>query len=156
VLTTGDLDDALEYPRAREDVLEHAIADVRQRLGGNLKRDRNLADNLRVFLDRAGKTDDLDLLYPKLIAAYPDDYVYYYRFGKNLAARGQYQQALIYLRQAAPKAYGVNRLEVAEQQAQALLKLNRRDDAKQVVADALKANGPWFPEQAAKLKALVP
>jgi len=156
VLTTADLDDALEYPRAREDVLEHAIADVRQRLGGNLKRDRNLADNLRVFLDRAGKTDDLDLLYPKLIAAYPDDYVYYYRFGKNLAARGQYQQALIYLRQAAPKAYGVNRLEVAEQQAQALLKLNRRDDAKQVVADALKANGPWFPEQAAKLKALVP
>ena len=155
VLTTADLDDALKYPQAREDVLERAIADVRQRLGGNLKKDRNLADNLRVFLDRAGKTDELDLLYPKLIAAYPNDYVYYYRFGKSLAARGQYQQALIYLQQAAPKAYGINRLNVAEQQAQALLKLNRADDAKQAVADALKANGPWFPEQAAKLKALV-
>jgi hypothetical protein len=148
VLTTADLDDALKYPQAREDVLDRAIADVKQRLGGNLKKDRNLADNLRVFLDRAGKTDELDLLYPKLIAAYPDDYVYYYRFGKS-------QQALIYLQQAAPKAYGVNRLNVAEQQAQALLKLNRADDAKQAVADALKANGPWFPEQAAKLKALV-
>jgi len=155
VLTTADLDEVLKYPQAREDVLERAIADVKQRLGGNLKKDRNLADNLRVFLDRAGKTDELDLLYPRLIAAYPDDYVYYYRFGKSLAARGQYQQALIYLQQAAPKAYGINRLNVAEQQAQALLKLNRTDDAKQAVADALKANGPWFPEQAAKLKALV-
>ncbi len=154
VLTTADLDDALKYPQAREDVLEHAIADVKQRLGGNLKKDRNLADNLRVFLDRAGKTDELDLLYPRLIAAYPDDYVYYYRFGKSLAARGQYQQALLYLQQAAPKAYGINRLNVAEQQALALLKLNRPDDAKQAVAEALKANGPWFPEQAARLKAL--
>jgi tetratricopeptide (TPR) repeat protein len=155
VLTTADLDQALGYPQAEADVLERAIADVRQRLGGNLKKDRNLADNLRVYLERAGKLDELELLYPKLIAAYPDDYVYYYRFGKSLAARGQYQQALIYLQQAAPKAYGVNRLNVAEQQSQALLKLNRGDEAKQVVADALKANGPWFPEQAAKLKAQV-
>lgn len=155
VLTTADLDQALHYPDAEEDVLDRAIADVKQRLGGNLKKDRNLADNLRVFLDRAGRTDELDLLYPKLIAAYPDDYVYAYRFGKSLVARGQYQQGLIYLQQAAPKAYGINRLNVAEQEAQALLKLNRPDDAKQAVADALKANGPWFPEQAAKLKALV-
>ena len=156
VLTTADLDKNLGYGEAEGDVLEQAIADAKQRLGGNLKKDRNLADNLRVFLERAGKTDELELLYPKLIAAWPDDYVYYYRFGKALAARGQYQQALIYFQQAAPKAYGVNRLNVAEQQAQALLKLHRGDDAHQVVADALKANGPWFPEQAAKLKALIP
>jgi tetratricopeptide (TPR) repeat protein len=156
VLTTADLDRNLGYPQAESDVLEQAIADARQRLNGNLKKDRAVADNLRVFLERAGKTDELELLYPKLIAAWPDDYVYYYRFGKALAARGQYQQALIYLQQAAPRAYGVNRLAVAEQQARALLRLNRTDDAKQAVAAALKANGPWFPEQAAKLKALVP
>lgn len=155
VLTTADLDKNLGYTQAESDVLDQAIADARQRLGANLKKDRNLADNLRVFLDRAGRTDELELLYPKLIAAWPDDYVYYYRFGKTLAARGQYQQALIYLQQAAPKAYGVNRLNVAERRAEVLLKLNRADDARQVVADALKANGPWFPEQAAKLKALV-
>ncbi|HWY24047.1 MAG TPA: thioredoxin family protein [Nevskia sp.] len=155
VLTTADLDKNLGYPQAENDVLDQAIADAKQRLGGNLKKDRNLADNLRVFLERAGKTDELELLYPKLIAAWPDDYVYYYRFGKTLAVRGQYQQALIYFQQAAPKAYGVNRLNVAEQRAEVLLKLNRADDARQVVADALKANGPWFPEQAAKLKALV-
>src|SRR5262249_34153059 len=127
VLTTADLDRNLGYPQAEADVLEHAIADAKQRLNGNLRKDRNLADNLRVFLDRAGKVDELELLYPKLIAAYPDDYVYYYRFGKALAARGQYQQALIYFQQAAPRAYGVNRFEVAEQQVKALLRLNRQD-----------------------------
>jgi thioredoxin-like negative regulator of GroEL len=156
VLTTAELDRNLGYAKAESDVLDQAIADTRQRLGGNLKKDRNLADNLRVFLERAGKTEELELLYPKLIAAWPDDYVYYYRFGRMLAARGQYPQALIYLQQAAPRSYGVNRLEVAEQRAQVLLKLNRGDDARQVVADALKVNGSWFPEQAAKLKALIP
>lgn len=156
VLTAADLDRNLDYAQAEADVLEQAIADVKQRLGGNLRRDRTLADNLRAYLERAGKSDELDLLYPKLIAAYPDDYVYYYRFGRALAARGQYQQALIYLQQAAPRSYGVNRLEVAEQQVKAMLHLNRQDDARQVVAAALKANGPWFPDRAAKLKALVP
>ncbi|MDR3418570.1 MAG: thioredoxin family protein [Nevskia sp.] len=155
VLTAADLDQALGYTGAADDVLERAIADVKQRLGGNLEKDRNLADNLRVYLERAGKADELDLLYPKLIAAYPNDYVYPYRYGKSLAARGYYRQALIYLQEAGPKAYGINRLNVAEQLARVLLKLNRTDDARQVVADALKANGPWFPEDAAKLKALV-
>lgn len=156
VLTTADLDKNLGYSQAESDVLDQAIADTRQRLGGNLRKDRNLADNLRVFLERAGKTEELELLYPKLIAAWPDDYVYYYRFGHMLAVRGQFQQALIYLQQAALRSYGVNRLEVAEQRTVVLLKLNRGDDARQVVADALKVNGPWFPEQAARLKALVP
>jgi len=32
-------------------------------------------------------------------------------------------------------------------------RLGRVDDAKRVAAEALKANGPWFPEQAAALKA---
>jgi len=36
-----------------------------------------------------------------------------------------------------------------------LIALNRRADAEKVVADALEANGPWFPEAAAKLKAIV-
>src|SRR5581483_1501403 len=155
VLTTADLDKALGYAQAGSDVLDQAIADVKMRLGGNLRKDRALADNLRVFLERAGKADELDLLYPRLVAAFPDDYVYYYLSGKALAARGQYQQALIYLQQAAPKTYGVNRFEVAEQRVQLLLRLNRGDEARQVVADTLKANGPWFPQRAAKLKALV-
>jgi hypothetical protein len=167
VLATADVDQVLGYPQAESAILDSAIADIVQRLDPaaakphdlkprDLRKNRNLADNLRKYLDRAGKSDELELLYPKLIAAYPEDYVYGYRLGKSLFERGQYAQALVYLQQAAPKAYGVNRLDVARLQVQALLKLGHADDARQVGADALKANGPWFPEEAGKLKALLP
>ena len=166
VLATADLDRALGYDSAEADILARAILDTGQRLDDSytgpldikpreLHKNRNLADNLRVFLEKSGKANELDLLYPKLIAAYPDDYVYAYRFAKSLAARGQNKQALLYLQEAAPKAYGINRLNVAQLQAQVLLKLDRGDEARQVVADALKANGPWFPDEAAKLRSLV-
>jgi len=62
---------------------------------------------------------------------------------------------LPWLEQAAPKAYGVNRLSVAQYRADALRKLGRIDDAKQVVADALKANGPFFADEVLKLKAVL-
>jgi len=159
VSTTFDLATALGDTKAATSALDRAIADAEKRLGGpgklDLKRDRNLADNLRVYLALAKRYDQLDALFPKLIAAWPDDYVYAYRFGRSLYERGQYEAALPWLEQSAPKAYGVNRLTVAEYRAMVLLKLNRAGDARQVVAEALKANGPFFPEQVAKLKALV-
>jgi hypothetical protein len=155
VLTEVELDQQLGYPKAASAIFDAAIADTRKRLGGELGKDRNLADNLRVYLDRAGKLAELDALYPKLIAAYPDDYVYSYRYAASLAARGRHAQALFYFEQAAPKAYGLNRLGIAEGRAEALVKLGRAAEAKAVVADALKDNGPWFPEQAEKLKAVV-
>ena len=90
---------------------------------------------------------------PKLMAAYPDDYVYAYRYGRSLLERGKPAEALPYLEQASAKAFGINRLSVATLRVKALLALNRRVDAENVVAATLKQNGPWFPEQAAKLKA---
>jgi hypothetical protein len=42
---------------------------------------------------------------------------------------------------------------VATLRVKALLALKRRTDAEAIVAEALKQNGPWFPEAAAKLKA---
>ena len=97
--------------------------------------------------------DELDALYPKLIAAYPDDYVYPYRFGKSLLERDKPAAALPLLEKAAEKAYGENRLEVAMQRVKALKALHRQSDAEKVVADALEQNGQWFPEQVDKLKA---
>ena len=159
VLAAADLDQVLDDAAGESAVLERAIKDVRKRLGApkelDLKKDRNLADNLRVFLDRAGRTAELDALYPQLIAAYPDDYVYPYRFGKSLAARGRDEDALPWLEQAAAKAYGINRINVAQLRAETLLKLGRADEARAVVGETLQANGPWFPEQAAKLRAVV-
>ncbi|HSS07154.1 MAG TPA: hypothetical protein VLK83_08460, partial [Rhodanobacteraceae bacterium] len=91
-------------------------------------------------------------LYPKLIAAYPDDYVYPYRWGRSLLERGKPAEALPLLEKAADKAYGENRLVVATFRVKALKALHRQQDAEKVVADALEQNGNWFPEDVEKLK----
>jgi hypothetical protein len=153
VMVAADIDKAVGESAGETAVLDRAIANARQRLGGDLTRDRNLADNLRVFLTRAKRMDEVDALMPKLIAAYPDDYVYPYRYGRSLLDRDRPADALPYLEQAAAKAFGVNRLGMATLRVKALLALNRRTDAEAVVAETLKQNGPWFPEAAAKLKA---
>lgn len=155
VLTAADLYAKLGDKKAEQSVLDRAIKRVQKKVAGNLKKDRNLADNERVYLDRAGRTKEFDALLVKLIDAYPDDYVYNFRYGKSLLARGEAEKALPHLEKAAGKAYGQNRLAVAQQRVQALIKLNRRDEARKVASDALAHNGPWFPEDAEKLKALV-
>ncbi len=158
VIASADLDKAAGDRAAETAVLERGIAAAHTSLGGDsahpdFKRDRNAADNLRVYLLRAGRIGDVDAMMPALIAAYPDDYVYAYRFGRSLLERGEAAAALPYLDQAATKAFGVNRLTVAGLRVKALIALNRRSDAEKVVDEALTANGPWFPQAAAKLKA---
>ena len=153
VLASADLDEALGDQVAATAVLDRAITLTRQRLRGNLTSDRNLADNLRVFLLRAKRTAELDDYQRKLIAAYPEDYVYAYRYGRSLIDAGKPADALPYLSQAADKAYGANRLAVAQQRVKALKALHREDEARKVAADVLETNGPWFPKQAAALKA---
>jgi len=155
VLVGADLDKALGDDKAADALLDKVIAMTEKKLGGDLSSDRNLADNLRVYLMYGDRTDALDALMPKLIAAWPDDYVYPYRFGVSLMQRERYADALPWLEKAATKAYGINRLHVAEKRVTALKALHRDQDAKRVAIEALKANGPWFPEEAAKLKAMI-
>jgi len=154
-LVAADLAKAVGDAAAEKAVLDRAIAFVRAALREDYARDRNLADNLRVYLQRAGRMEEHDALLPKLIAAYPDDYVYAYRYGRSLLERDQPSRALPFLEQAAQKTFGANRLYVAELHAKALLALHRRADAEKVVAEALQQNGPWFPQAAAKLKAVL-
>ena len=153
VITTADVDAAIGDAKAETAVLDRAIDATRKYLGDDFKKDRNAADNLRVYLVRAKRTEELDALYPKLIAAYPDDYVYPYRWGRSLVERGKHAEALPLLEKAADKAYGENRLVVATFRVKALKALHRENDAKQVVADALEQTGKWFPEEVEKLKA---
>ena len=159
--TRGLVDMAADYHElmgddaALKQTLHEGAAYSERKLKGRYASDRNLADNLRYYLDRAGDTAALDALFPKLIKAYPDDYVYAYRFGKSLAQRGEFARALPYLEQSAPKAYGRNRLWVAQWRAYTLLKLNRADEARAVASEAMKTNGPWFPETVAELKAVL-
>jgi hypothetical protein len=155
VMASAELDNALGDAAAEKALFDRAIAFVRAQLGDDFAKDRNLADNLRVYLTHAERSAELDALMPKLMAAYPDDYVYAYRYGRSLLDRKKPAEALPYLEQAAEKTFGANRLVVAQLRVKALLALNRRSDAQKVAADALQANGPWFPEAAAELKALL-
>lgn len=152
VVVTAELYDAVGQGDEAQALLARAAADARERLGGDLQSDRNLADNLRVFLDAAGNEAELDALYPELIEAYPQDYVYANRYARKLAQRGLNEQALPYFESASERAYGVNRLRNAYDWAGALQALGRAAEARKVLAAAIKANGPFFPEELARLK----
>jgi thioredoxin-like negative regulator of GroEL len=155
VLGAADLHQALGEAAAEQRALDRAIEDLKRRIGGEVGRDRNLADNLRVYLDRAGRVDELDRLFPRLIEAWPDDYVYPYRHARSLAERGKHAEAVPLYEQAAAKTYGVNTLRIAGLRAKSLQALGRGAEARAVLAEALAANGRWFAEDAAKLKAML-
>jgi hypothetical protein len=88
-----------------------------------------------------------------LIAAYPNDYVYNYRYGRRLVESGQPAEGLPYLDKAAKKAYGANAITVATYRVKALQALHRDDDARKLVAQTAAAQGKAFPEQVKKLQA---
>ena len=52
--------------------------------GIDYKKDHYLADNMRYYMDRAGDNAGLDRMFPELIAAYPDTYDYYFRYGRTV------------------------------------------------------------------------
>jgi len=152
VLTAADLDAALGDHDAEQAVLRKGVELSRDRLHGDLKSDRNAADNLRVYLVRAKAGDELDTLEKQLIASYPDDYVYSYRYGRRLVEAGQPAAGLPYLDTAAKKAYGANRITVAGVRVKALRALHRDAEAKKVVTDTIATEGKAFPEQTRKLQ----
>jgi thioredoxin-like negative regulator of GroEL len=157
--TAADLYEALGDKPALAGVWAEGIAYTKRHLQGpngiDYTIDHSLADNLRYYMDRAGNNAGLDQVFPPLIAAYPDTYDYYFRYGRNLVKRGEFAKALPYLEQAADRAYGRNRLWVAQWRAQALMQLDREDDARKVAEAALQDIGPWWQEDVAKLKAVL-
>lgn len=155
VLGLSDLYRELGEPALREQLLLRAVAALSERLGDSVGKDRSQADNLRAYLELLRDWSAYDALMPRLVAAWPEDYVYAFRFGRSLLERDRGSEALPYLERAAGKAYGLNRLRVAEQRVRALKRLGRGEEAKAVVSEALRANGPWFPGDAARLKALL-
>jgi thiol-disulfide isomerase/thioredoxin len=155
VLSLADVDAAAGDAAGEKAILDRAIDMTRGKLGDNVASDRNLADNLRVYLVRAKRADEVDALELKLIAAYPNDYVYAYRHGRNLVENGHAQEGLPFLEKAAAKAYGANKLQVATYRAKALIALGRKDEAKKVVDTVVAQEGKTFPEAAARLRQVI-
>ncbi len=109
-------------------------------------KDRNLDDNLRFFLEAAGKSAELDKLYPRLIKAYPADYVYSYRYAKNLLGRKEFARALPHADAGLRLSYGVNRLSAAAVKGRVLAGLKRKAEARAFLEAELNAARKRFPK----------
>lgn len=109
--------------------------------------DRNLDDNLRFFLELAGRDAELDKLYPKLIAAYPSDYVYSYRYAKNLHGRKEDAWALPHADKGLALSYGGNRISAAVLKGRILAGLGRKEEALKMLEAEKKAAKGRFPRE---------
>lgn len=137
---------------AHASLLLRAEQRLRERLAPDLGADRHAADNLRAYLEARGDWEAYDALLPRLVAIWPDDHVYAFRYGRSLLERDRPSEAVAYLERAARRAYGQNRLRVAEQQVRALKRIGAGDEARQLAAEIFAANGPWFPELVATVR----
>ncbi len=147
----GDVYEDLGLESKRSALLEKTIS----LLKGSAKKigtDRNHDDNLRYFLELAGRQAELDVFYPKLIEAYPADYVYAYRYAKNLVKRKKARAALLWVEKAYLLSYGVNRLSVAGARAKILVSMARSDEARKLLEREIRANRKRFPEAVSALE----
>ena len=120
-----------------------------------LGQNRNLDDNRRFFLEAAGKDKEVEALYPRLVAAYPADYVYAYRFAKWLAGKGRPADALPWIEKADALCYGANRLAVTKVRAEVLDALGRRPEAAALVRREIKAYRALLPDETKALEQLL-
>ncbi len=151
VSALGDVYEDLGLKSERSALFEKTIA----LLKGSSKKlgtDRNQDDNLRYFLELAGRQAELDGLYPKLMEAYPADYVYAYRYAQNLVRRKKARAALFWVEKAYLLSYGVNRLTVAGARARILVSLDRAAEARKLLERDIRANRKRFPEAVSALE----
>jgi len=116
--------------------------------------DRNHEDDRRFFLELADDAAALRAFYNELVAAYPSDYVYPYRYARYLLAKQDAAGALNWAESADKLAYGANRLTVTKVRAGALLALGRKDDAAALLKRDIKA-GKSFPQGVRSLQELL-
>ena len=101
--------------------------------------DRNHDDDKRYFLELAGDAGAMRGFYAELVAAYPADYVYAYRYSRYLLQKGDAAAALRWAESADKLAYGANRLDVTLIRAKALSALGRSSEAVMLLKRDIKS-----------------
>ena len=144
--------DKLGRKDRRADLIKRAAAFL-DGMGLKTGVDRNHDDDRRFFLELAGDDAALKSFYGELVAAYPSDYVYPYRYAKYLLGKGDAAGALARAEAADKLSYGANRLAVTKVRAKALLALGHKDEAAALLKRDIKA-GKAFPEAARALQEL--
>lgn len=143
----------LDEKQKREALLGRAVEFFEKR--AKTGEDRNRDDNLRYFLEASGLDAKLRSLYEELVAAYPADYVYAYRYARYLADKGEAAQALAWAEKADHLAYGANRLQVTKVRAKALAALGRGPEARKLLKRDIAAGRSSFPKDAKALEELL-
>lgn len=151
VATLAGVYEKLGFPDERARLLSKAVARLKDD-GLITGDDRNQDDNLRYFLELAGDEAGLKAHFEALLAAYPADYVYPYRYARYLADKGRFAEAEPWSAKAWGLSYGANRLAVAKVRAKVLAGLGRKDEAKALLKRELKAGKKAFPKEAAQLQ----
>lgn len=148
--------DLLGMTAEKDALLERALAELAKRLkSAGVGEDRNLDDNYRSFLSLAGRKEELLRHLERLVAAYPNDYVYASRFAKELKDANRPAEALAMSEKAYNLSYGANRPYVARQRAELLAASGRADEARALLRIELKAAKARFPKEAPGLQALL-
>lgn len=98
-------------------------------LTGDLERDRGHIEFLATLLDRAGQATRALGLLDETARALPDDPTFLLAGALHLNEHGEYAGALVRAERALESAWGDNRLRVAAAAAEALVGLDRADDA---------------------------
>jgi hypothetical protein len=153
VETLADVYDQLGQKDRRAQLIARAsrsLADMGLKIGT----DRNHDDDRRFFLEMADDAAALRAFYAELVAAYPSDYVYPYRYARYLLAKQDAAGALHWAESADKLAYGANRLSVTKVRASALLALGRKDEAAALLKRDIRA-GAAFPAAARQLQELL-
>ena len=141
---------------AKTATLDRAVAQAASESDkAGVGQNRNLDDNRRFFLETAGKDKDLEAFYPRLIGAYPSDYVYAFRFAKWLEKKDRPADALAWIEKADKLCYGANRLSVTKVHAQILDSLKRRPEASALLRREIKAYRKALPEETKQLEELL-
>ncbi|MBI5596192.1 MAG: thioredoxin family protein [Elusimicrobia bacterium] len=137
-------------------LLERVLAELGKRLkSAGVGEDRNLDDNYRFFLAQAGRKEELRAHLERLVAAYPNDYVYSYRLAGVLKEAGRTADALASSRTAYNLSYGANRSAVARLRAELLAAGGAAEEARALLRLELKAAKGRFPDEAKALEALL-
>ncbi len=147
----ADVYEKLGLKDKREELLKRTVSFLDAQ-GLKPGEDRNFDDNKRFFLELQGDEGRLHEFYAALVAAYPADYVYAYRWAKHLQEQGQSQEALPLIEKADRLTYGANRLTVSKIRAKILASLGRRQEAIDILRRDAKAGRAVFPKEAQSLE----
>jgi thioredoxin-like negative regulator of GroEL len=149
----ADVYDKLGLKPRRAELVRRASAQL-EGMGLKTGEDRNHDDDRRFFLELAGDGAAVRAFYGELVAAYPSDYVYAYRYARYLLDKKDAAGALRSAESADRLAYGANRLSVTKVRSAALIALGRQEEAVALLKRDIKA-GQAFPQGVRALQELL-